>query len=352
MKPRNVNANAPQQNNNSEQKEYVHVVPEDGLQAVQIGLLVDLGNHKKLPKFAKDNAGKREQDEDGNDKIIFPKEGKDLEQKVAAYVDLLDQTHDYEGDIGVKNMRFPLHPVNRGMSEGLNFTTVAPRDPDGNYIKGRPWLLASTSQFYKIAGVVKYESGEKVSDVIFKADYKNSKLNDISEILGKPFMFNVDVKKTMDENDKEKLKYVNVKMKSPVPLMKGMKPEPALTKAISVNFEDDDLLEPKDELGGVSKFDLIRVTDLRKIVLAVDYPGSKMQAAVQEKMNEAELIQKAKEIQEKILENDKELKEIQEKYPDGFPEGTSSSNNSSSASQEKPETPKPNFDDMDDDIPF
>lgn len=317
MKPRNINA--PERNQSSgEQKEFVPIIPEEGLQAVQVGLLVDLGSHKKLPKFAKTTSGDREKDEDGNDKIIWPKDGA-VEQKIACYIDLLNQTHDYEGDIGVKNIRLPLHPVNRGMSDGLNFTTVAPRDPKTNeYIKGRPWLLASTSQFYKIAGVVKYEDGTKVSDVIFKPEYKNPKLNNIAELLGKPFMFNLDVKVT-PKDDKT---FVNTKLKSPVPLMKGMKPEAALMKAVAVNFDDDDLLEVKEELGGVSKFDLVRAADLRKIVLAEEYQGSKMQEAVRERNGEdgeKELIKKAKEIVEKILETDKDLIEIRNKFPDGNP---------------------------------
>ncbi len=319
MKPRQINK--PQRDENTERKEFVPIIPEDGLQAVQIGLLVDLGSHKKQPKFAKDSAGKREQDkETGEDKIIWPKDGA-VEQKIACYVDLLDQTHDYEGDIGVKNIRLPLHPVNRGMSEGLNFTTVAPRDPKTQeYIKGRPWVLAGTSQFYKIANVVKYDDGKKVSDVIFDANYKNPKLNNISELIGKSFMFNVDVKVT----EKDDKKYVNTKLKSPVPLVKGMNPAEALVKAAAVNFDDSDLLDVKDELGGICKFDLLRIADVRKIVLAEEYKGSKMQEAVVARNGEdgeKELIVKAKEIADKIFETDKELAEILEKYPNGK-EGT------------------------------
>lgn len=309
-------SNKATESTNTDRAPFVAIVPEDGLQAVQIGLIVNLGQHEKVPKFAKDNAGKREQDEDGNDKIIWPREGKNLEQRVGVYVDLLTQTHDYEGDIGVKNIRLPLHPVSRGMSEGINFTTVAPRDPDGNYIKGKPWSVPGSSQWAKIAAVVKDEKGEKVSDTMLKADYKNPNHNNIELLLGKPFMFNVDVKKT----EKDGNTYVNTKLKSPVPLMKNMSVEPAMTPAISVNFDDEDLLEPKDELGGIAKFDLIRVADVRKIVLAADYAGSKMQEAVKERFDEDELIAKAKEIAAKITENDKELNEIRAKFPNG-PEG-------------------------------
>jgi hypothetical protein len=350
MKPRNINQ--PARNENSEQKEFVPIIPEEGLVPVQVGLLVDLGSHKKQPKFAKDNAGNREQDEDGNDKILWPKEGA-VEQKISCYIDLLDQTHDYEGDIGVKNIRLPLHTVNRGMAEGLNFTTVAPRDPKTQaYIKGRPWILAGTSQFYKIAGVTKYADGTKVADTIFKAEYKNPKLNNIEELLGKPFMFNLEVKKT----EKDGKTFVNTKLKSPVPLMKGMNPPEALIPAVAVNFDDEDLLEEKEELSGVAKFDLLRMADLRKIVLAEEYQGSKMQEAVVErngKDGEKEIIAKAKEIAEKIAESDKDLQEILEKFPQGKPqEGEAPQEAKPAAKQEKPKKPAPKQEEDDSSCPF
>jgi hypothetical protein len=313
FKPTGSKANTSE---NTERKEYVPIVPEEGLDAVQIGLIVNLGQHKKQPKFAKDNAGKREQDKaTGEDKIIWPKAGKDLEQRVAVYADLLNQNHDYGDDIGVKNIRLPIHPVSRGMSEGVNFTTVAPRDPDGNYIKGKPWSVPGSSVWAKVAAVVKMEDGTKVSDVMLKADYKNPNHNNIELLLGKPFMYNVEVKKT----EKDGNTFVNTKLKSPVPLMKGMNPPAALVGAVSVNFDDEDLLDVKEELGGVAKFDLLRIADVRKIVLAEDYAGSKMQEAVQARFDEKELIAKAKEIAQKILENDKDLNEIKAKYPNGQP---------------------------------
>jgi hypothetical protein len=304
FKPRNDRQN---NNENSEQKVFVPIVPEDGLQVVQVGMLVDLGKHKKQPKFATQN-GKREKDENGEDKVLWPIEGKDLEQKVAVYVDLLSQQHDYEGEIGVRNIRLPLHPVNRGMSEGLNFTTVAPRDPDGNYIKGKPWSLAPASQWKKIADATK-------QDKIFEADYKNKDHNNIGLLLGKPFMINVEVSK----QEKDSKTYVNTKLKSPVPLMKGMQvPEP-LQVAVSINFDDNDLMEVKEELGGIAKIDLLRMADIRKIVLADDYPGSEIQKAIQERHDEEDIIKYAKDVYAKIVENDRDLKEIRAKYPNGKP---------------------------------
>lgn len=305
FKPKALNK-PEQSDDNVERKPFVVITPEDGLQAVQVGLLVNLGLHKKQPRFAKDSNGKREQDEEGKDKIIWPKAGKDLEQKVSAYVDLLTQTHDYGETIGVKNIRLPLHQVTRGVSDGINFVTVAPRSPDGDYIRGKPWLLAPASQWCKIANVTKMEDGSKVSETMLKADYKNNRLNDISLLLGKPFMADVEVKTTTKDSNT----YVNTKIKSPVPLIKNMTVEPALLPAISISLDDEDLLEAKDELDGACKMDLIRLADLRKIVLAEDYEGSEMQKAVQERFDEKELVTKAKEIAEKILETDKDLQEI------------------------------------------
>jgi hypothetical protein len=305
FKPR---SNQPQRNENSDQKEFVPIVPEDGLQVVHVGMIVDLGKHRKQPKFATNN-GKREKDEDGNDKIIWPRDDdKGVEQKVAVYIDLLTQQHDYEGEIGVRNIRLPLHPVIRGMSDGINFTTVAPRDPDGNYVKGKPWSIAPASQWKKIADATK-------QDKIFEADYKNKDHNNIALLLGKAFMANVDVDKT----EKDGKTYVNTKIKSPVPLMKGMAVPTPLQSSVSVNFDDEDLLEVKDELGGIAKIDLLRMADIRKIVLAEDYPESNMQKAIQERFDEKEVISKAKEIYQKIIETDRDLIEIRNKFPDGNP---------------------------------
>lgn len=307
FKPRN---DRPQQSENSERKEFVPVVPEDGLQVVHVGMLVDLGKHRKQPKFATQN-GKRELDDNGEEKVLWPKEGdKGVEQKVAVYVDLLTQQHDYEGEIGVRNIRLPLHPVNRGMAEGLNFTTVAPRDPQGNYIKGKPWSLAPASQWKKIADATK-------QDAIFEADFKNKDHNNIGLLLGKAFMANVDV----DKQEKDGKTYVNTKIKSPVPLMKGMAVPTALQASVSINFDDDDLLEVKEDLGGIAKIDLLRQADIRKIVLAEDYPGSKMQQAIRERHDEEDIIKYAKEVHAKIIENDRDLKEIRARFPNGNPEG-------------------------------
>ncbi len=333
-------------------KEFVVITPEDGLQAVQVGLLVNLGEHKKLPKFAKDSAGKREVDkETGAEKVLWPKAGKDMEQRVSVYIDLLTQEHDYGDDIGVKNIRLPLHAVMRGVSEGVNFVTVAPRTPDGEYIKGKPWTVAPTSAWAKIAAVTYIDKTTKVSDVMLKADYKNDDHNNIELILGKPFMYNVEVK-TTTKDDKT---YVNTKLKSPVPLMKGMTVPAALQTPMLIDFDDEDLLEEKEELGGFSKFKMVRLADLRKIVLAAEYEGSKMQLAVRENFNEEEFIEKAKETYLKIIETDKDLIEINQRFPNG-PEGDEvasvEAKAEAPAKPSKPPKPAPNFSDMDDDIPF
>jgi hypothetical protein len=196
---------------------------------------------------------------------------------------------------------------------------------------------------------VKDAAGEKVSDTMLKADYKNLHHNNINLLLGKAFMYNVEVKQTQKDGNT----YVNTKLKSPVPMMKGMNAEPALIPAISVNFDDDDLLQPREDLGGVAKFDLLRISDLRKIVLAVDYEGSNMQKAVQERKDEKELIAKAKEIYEKIVESDRDLAEIREKFPNG-PEGVEAVTKAEAVAKPvKPNKPSKPIVDLDDtDAPF
>ena len=296
----------------NQEREFVEMPrPEEGSQIVELGLLVDLGLHAKNPKFAKDSKGNREKNEDGSDKIIMPKEGdKGLEHKVSAYVDLLNETHDFGEKIGVKNIRLPLHKVSRGLSEGLTLTTVAPRDPKGAYVKGKPWILPATSQWYKIAGVVYTEQRQKVSDIIFDARYDNADLNNIALLLGKPFMMEVQVKvNTVGEGENAK-EFVNISLKSPMSLMKGLTAPAALTGAVAVMMDDVDLLEAKDYLGGARKIDMLRIADIRKIVLAKNYEGSKMQEAIRVVHNEAELLKDAQERHAKNIAGDKELQEV------------------------------------------
>lgn len=320
---------------NEGKSDFQVVIPEEGLAPVQVSMIVDLGSHPKQPKFAKGSDGKRELNDDGTFKVLWPKDDTVRGHSVAAYVDLLQQTHEYPEPIGVKNIRLPLHQVVRGASLGLNFTTVAPRDANGNYIKGRPWLLAPTSMWAKIAKVVSNEKGTKIANIIFDPTYENNDLNDIGMLLGRPFMMNVEV----DQVEKGDKKYVNIKLKSPVPLAKGFPVDKALTKAISVGFDDDDLLIPDEGLGGSTKFDLIRLADLRTIVLADEYPGSKMQEAVQAKHDESALIADANAIHSKIIESDKDLAEIRQLYPNGKDGGVVKETAPKPAAPSKPQPP-------------
>lgn len=299
-----------------EKKDFTPVVPEDGLQVMQVSLLVDLGQHEKLPRFAKDSSGNVELDENGQKKIIMPNkelsprgERKDLDAKISVYVDLLNQTHDYEGDIGVRNIRLPLVEPVMGIAEGINWTTTAPRDGNGKYIQGRAWTLAPTSKWAKLADVTRYPDGKKVKDVIFEPSYSNPKLNDVRELLGKPFMANLDVKK----QDRDGKTFINTRIKSYVPLAKGFPVGEALITPIAIRFDDVDLTVPLDCLGGATKLDMLRIADLRRITLAVNYQGSNMQKAIVEKYGtdgEAELVAKSKELFNKKLSSDKEYSEI------------------------------------------
>ena len=139
--------------------------------------------------------------------------------------------------------------------------------------------------------------------------------------------------------------------------MKGMIVEPALLPAISISLDDEDLLTAQDNLDGACKMDLIRLADLRKIVLAEDYEGSAMQKAVQERFDEKELIAKAKEIAEKILETDRDLQEIlamgKMEAPEKEEAAPVAKPVAKAVAPNKVVAPAANFDDMDDGaIPF
>ena len=292
---------------------------ESGLANAQIGLMINLGKHEVLPAFYKDNAGKIQLDKDGNPKVkptTNAKGEQKYDEKVAVYVDLLDQTHDHGETIGVRNIRIPLHQMKYGVSEGINYTTVAPRDPEGNYIKGRAWTLAPASKWSALAKAMKLEQtkdSKTVHDVIF--DPASRDVNNISFLVGRPF--NITVEHTTTEKDGKT--YHNTKLKSPVPLATKEigKTEAPLQAAIVIDLNDDDLLstyEYESPNGTITyrKIDLIRKADLLKIVLAENYEGSKMQEAIQSEHDEDELIEQAKEKQAKILETDKDYIAVME----------------------------------------
>lgn len=348
----------PQREYTGEKKEFKPVAIKGGNAQTQVGLLVELGTHEKLPKYAKDNKGNIELNEDGSKKIIMPNkdltprgERKDLDAKVNVYLDLLKQTHDYEGDIGVRNVRIPLVEPSYGLAVGLNYTTVAPRTPNGDYIKGQPWTLAPASKWFKMADVAFYRegpnAGKSVKSVIFHADYKNPLLNDVRELLGKPFNINLEVK----TSERDGNTYTNTKVKGYVPLDEDAVVKEALIAPVAVLFNDTDLLVKREDLGGACKLDLLRVADLRKIVLATNYPESNMQKAIQEKYGvdgEKELIAKAQESQAKAIAADKELQEIYATLKGGVEQAQK-------AAPKKQEAVKPapqEDEEFEDDIPF
>lgn len=339
---------------------YVVVEPKGGLQAVQVGLLVELGLHPKQPKFAKTSSGEREKDSEGRDKIIFPSEKNPNNNKIAVYLDLLNQTYDYGGEIGEQTIREPLHGAFYGVSEGINADTIAPRDASGNYIKGRKWCLPPSSKWAELADATTMEDGSTVHSVIFNGDYNNNRANDISLLLGKPFLINTQVKKSKS-GDKT---YVNVRFKNPVPLMEGMPVKQATSFPLMIRMDDTDLLTPYEVLRGQRKIDFVRISDARKIVLALNYQGSKMQEAIRQsgKFDEAALIEDAKSKAESILAMDKELAEVlaeiarrnggevpqqaQQQTPQPAPQKIEQ------PKQAPVQEPTPDFDAFDDSLPF
>ena len=332
--------------------EYKQPNVEDGLCNAQIGLMVNLGKHKQVPRFVKDK-DKIVLDDQGNPKINLglDKEGNPkLEHKLAVYVDLLEQTHDYEGDIGVRNIRLPFHQVQYGVTQGINYTTVAPRDANGNYIKNRKWTLAPASKWAALSKAILQEqtaTSKTMHDIVF--DPANKDANAVWLMVGKPFNITVEVKETT-KGDKT---YKNINVKTPALLAKKEigKTEEPLQPAVVVDMQDDDLLteyeftKPDGEVFTYRKIDLLRKADLLKIVLAEDYEGSPMQAAIQEEHDEEALIEEAKEKHQKILESDKEYAQVMAILNNSSPE-------EKAEKQNEVKEASPAEDDDSDEIPY
>jgi hypothetical protein len=312
-----------------EKSDFVPVVPDAGTDVGIVSLIVELGKHDVQPKFAKDSKNKQEFEEDGSPKIIWPNTKYPSKGLAALYFDLANQTHDYGGDTGEQLIRLPFHSVSRGMSEGISTEAVAPRDLEGNRLK-RPWMYHSNSKWAKLAAATTFEDGTTVASRMCNPFYDNPDLNEVRLLLGKACLINVEVKVSGE--------YTNVSVKNPTAFPKKYpKPDALPVPALIIEFEDDDLLKNKAELGGKCKLDFVRVADLRRIVIANDYPGKAIQKAIQQKFDEPALIKKALEIAQAIVDNDKELIEIYKLFPNGDPrlaEGDAAP--SQSKAQERP----------------
>lgn len=243
--------------------DFVTPEPEEGLQAATVSVIVSLGTQKRPPYTKTDDKGNDVMGEDGNPIIISPKPN----EQVAMYVDLNENVWDFGGEIGEKQIRLPVHEEFAGqIKEGINFKEQGHFTADHQYIKGKPWTLPPSSKFAKIAKVCGapeimesggYGDGNEFGEI-------NESKSDISLLMGKPFLYNVEVKKVNKVKDGKPVTYVNVNLRTPVPLMKGMVVSPLTAEPICISFSSD-----VDEL--LKLVPLLRSAVRKKIQLALDY---------------------------------------------------------------------------------
>lgn len=244
-----ANASRPAGNNDFEN--FNLPTPRAGSRKARVALIVDMGIQAREP-FEND---------DGTFKDQKPC------QQVAVYADLVADVVDYGGTIGKQQYRLLLNKAFQGKVQGVNFVATPPKDAKGNTIPNKPWCFHPANLLSKLARA----TGE--DDVIESMD--------IEKLLDKPFMAQVEVKETEDKNGKKDkdgnvIVYKNVNFKG----------------AAQVPEDDDGSPIPIAELNATPRcvtFDnatkedikFIRGGLLRQIKEALNYEGSRMQAAIQ-----------------------------------------------------------------------
>lgn len=290
--------------------------PRAGSRKARVSLIVDLGTQE------------REDFEDPVTKELKPQKPC---QQVAVFADLVADVVDYGAPIGKAQYRLLLNKSFMGDIQGVNFTTVAPKDAKGNYLDGKPWGMHPQNLLTKLAKAVKKTE-------IINEGHKDSL--DISLLLNQPFMAQVVIKETEGKKkdaDGNTITYKNVSFSGASEVGEDDDGEPiplaALTaKPLCVTFDS------------AKKADIqfIRAALIAKIKLAQNYKGSKMQAAI-----EAYEEDNGGEAAAPRVPDDSDGDEDEAPAPVAKPKAKP-------AAPKKPPAPKPpvSFDDMDEDVPF
>ena len=228
--------------------------PRAGSRKARVSLIVDLGTQE------------REDFEDPVTKELKPQKPC---QQVVVFADLVADVVDYGGNIGKAQYRLLLNKAFMGEVQGVNFTTVAPKDAKGNYLDGKPWGMHPQNLLTKLA------KATCKSEIINEG---NENSLDISLLLNQPFMAQVEVKETEGKKkdaDGNAIVYKNVNFRGASEVGEdddGEKVSVAelTAKPLCVTFDN----------AKKSDIQFLRVNLIAKIKLAKNYNGSKMQAAI------------------------------------------------------------------------
>lgn len=246
FKPKSANKTSSSMNDNPGG---LFPVPKAGSRKARISLIVDLGEQNR---------------EDFEDEKTGEKRPQKPCQQIAVFADLVADTVDYGGEIGKQHYRLLLNKSFAGDIQGINFTSVPPKDAKGNIIPNKSWGFHPANLLSKLAKAIgKPEVIESM---------------DVEQLLGEPFMAQVEVNEKDSgkvNKDGEPIIYRNVNYKG----------------CAEVPLDDDDNPLPMPELKQPPRcitFDNATVDDikfLRKkliemIKLANDYSGSQMEKAI------------------------------------------------------------------------
>lgn len=235
-------------------------VPKSGLRPARIFSIIDVGNQNR-PDF---------EEKDGTKKPQQPCD------QLVIIAHLVNDEGDYGGTIGVQPISIMLNKNFKGDITGINFTTVPAKDGSGKVLWDQPQTFHPASMLTKLA---KATGTEEI--IVMTGDAGG----DVSRLLGKALMIEVEVKETVAKNGKVDkdgnpvvYKNVNFKGVSKVPPVfdedgneKPMNVKPLKLKPRCITFDG----ATEEDIG------FIRRDVLRMIKLANNYAGSAMEAAIQ-----------------------------------------------------------------------
>ena len=252
--PKNANGSNNTQRTYDPNRKYP--TPKSGSRPARVSLVVDLGVQER---------------EDFEDEKTGEKRPQKPCQQVAVFCDLVNDVVDYGGEIGVQAYRLALNKSFGGEFQGINFTAIPVRDPEGNVIKGKPWTFPPASTLTKLCKATgKLEVIES---------------QDLEQLLDQAFMATVEVRETESKTIKDDagnpVKFTNTNFKgcSEIPLVEGddgvekpMRVKQLASPALCITF---DTATPEQV-----KF--LRKNIINMIKLAKNYPGSQMQKAIEQ----------------------------------------------------------------------
>lgn len=235
-----------------EQRDFVAVFPEEGNHEARVSLIVDLGIQPRKDFKDKETGEERQQKPC---------------QQVAVCVDLVEQEVDYGGDIGKQQYRLLLNKAFQGELEGINFVEVAPKDANGELIKGKLWTFHPNSMLTRLAKATGHD------EILGGSEEDNM---DIERLLNEPLMVVVNIKESAGKSPNadgtpKVYKNLNVGALSPVP--KKMLPHVAALNTPPKLITFDNATE--------ANMAHVRRSIIEKIKLATNYAGSNMQKAIE-----------------------------------------------------------------------